>query len=179
MPTERLSMRKTKEILRQKWHLKRPHRAIAASVGVSVGVVSAAASRAEEAGLVWEEVEALGEDELEARLYGKVAPSSGRAEPDCAWIHRERHRPGVTLELLHHEYLERHADGLRYTAFCERYRQWLGRRGLVMRQVHVAGDKVFVDYSGKRAQVVNPQTGEVSDVELFVAVLGEIGRAHV
>jgi transposase len=55
------------------------------------------------------------------------------------WIHRERHRPSVTLELLHHEYLERHPNGLRYTTFCDRYRAWLGRRGLVMRQVHVAG----------------------------------------
>ena len=55
----------------------------------------------------------------------------------------------MTLELLHHEYLEQHPGGLRYTSFCERYREWMGRRGLVMRQVHVAGDKTFVDYSGK------------------------------
>ena len=165
-------MHKTREILRQKWLLKRSHRDIAASVGVSVGVISAAASRAEAAGLGWEAVDRLDDGELEARLYGKAAASSGRAEPDCSWIHRERHRPGVTLELLHLEYLERHPEGLRYTAFCDRYRQWLGRRGLVMRQVHVAGDKLFVDYSGKKAQVVNSKTGEVTEVELFVAVLG-------
>ena len=179
MPTERLSMRKTKEILRQKWHLKRPHRAIAASVGVSLGAVSAAASRAEEAGLVWEEVERLGEEELEARLYSNAAASVARAEPDCVWIHRERHRPGVTLELLHYEYLEKQPEGLRYTAFCDRYRDWLGRRGLVMRQVHVAGDKLFVDYSGKKPQVVNPQTGEVTEVEMFVAVLGASNYTYV
>ncbi len=87
-------------------------------------------------------------------------------------MHRERHRPGVTLDLLHQEYLEREPNGLRYTAFCDRYREWLGRRGLVMRQVHVAGDKVFVDYSGKRPHIVDPTSGEVIDVELFVAVLG-------
>jgi transposase len=95
-----------------------------------------------------------------------------RPEPDCARIHRERHRPGVTLELPHHEYLERHPNGLRYTSFCDRYREWLSRRGLVMRQVHVAGDKAFVDYSGKKAQIVDATTGELVDVELFVAVLG-------
>lgn len=121
---------------------------------------------------MWEDIEGLGEEELEARLYGEATASAPRAEPDCAWIHRERHRPGVTLELLHHEYLEQHPEGLRYTAFCERYRQWLRRRGLVMRQLHVAGDKLFVDYSGKKPQIVNPQTGEVTEVELFVAVLG-------
>lgn len=165
-------MRHTREILRQKWLLKRPHRAIAASVGVSAGAVSGAVSRATEAGLGWEDVERLDDGELEARLYGNAAAEAVRAEPDCAWIHRERHRPGVTLELLHHEYLEQHPEGLRYTAFCERYREFLRRRGLVMRQVHVAGDKLFVDYSGKKPHLVDPRTGEVIEVELFVAVLG-------
>lgn len=165
-------MRKTKEILRQKWHLKRPHRAIAASVKVSVGTVSEVASRAEKAGLSWEQVDQLGEEELERRLYGEAKTTCAKEEPDCTWIHRERSRPGVTLALLHHEYLEKHSEGLRYTAFCDRYRDWLGRRGLVMRQVHVAGDKTFVDYSGKKPQLVDPRTGEVKEVELFVAVLG-------
>jgi transposase len=49
---------------------------------------------------------------------------------------------------------------------------WLGRRGLVMRQVHLAGDKLFVDYSGKKAHLFDAATGEVTDVELFVAALG-------
>ena len=43
---------------------------------------------------------------------------------------------------------------------------------LVMRQVHVAGEKMFVDYAGKKPSLVDPATGEVTDVELFVAVLG-------
>ncbi len=165
-------MRKTREILRQKWLLKRTHRAIVASVGVSVGAVSLALSRAANAQLTWEAVQALDDAELEARLYPSVVAAAGRAEPDCTWIHRERHRAGVTMELLHHEYLERHPDGLRYTSFCDRYREWLGRRGLAMRQVHVAGDKAFVDYSGKKPSIVDAQTGEVTEVELFVAVLG-------
>src|SRR6478735_7006213 len=143
MPTERLSMQKTREILRQKWQLERSHRAIAASVGVSAGVVGLAVSRAATAGLSWEVVASLDDLELERRLYPSVAAASERPEPNCEWVHRERHRPGVTLELLHHEYLEKHPDGFRYTAFCERYRAWLGRRGLSMRQVHVAGDKLF------------------------------------
>ncbi len=41
-----------------------------------------------------------------------------------------------------------------------------------MRQVHVGGDKLFVDYSGKKPHIVDPATGEVIEVELFVAVLG-------
>lgn len=165
-------MRHTREILRQKWLLGRSHRAIARSLGVSAGVVGLATRRATDAGLAWEAVDQLDDAELELRLYPAVVAASQRPGPDCAWIHRERHRVGVTLELLHHEYLENFPDGLRYTAFCERYREWLARRGLVMRQVHVAGDKLFVDYSGKKPHIVDPATGEVTELELFVAVLG-------
>jgi transposase len=165
-------MRNSREIVRQKWLLGRSYRAIGASVGVSVGAVSLTLTRATEAALTWDVIQSLDDEQLEARLYPSVVAAAARPEPDCAWIHRERHRAGVTLELLHHEYLERHPDGLRYTSFCDRYREWLGRRGLVMRQVHIAGDKAFVDYSGKRARIVDATTGEVSDVEIFVATLG-------
>ncbi len=165
-------MRDTRDILRQKWLLKRTHREVAASVGVSAGVVGLAVRRATEAGLDWAGVEAIDDAELERRLYPGVAAAAQRPGPDCAWIHRERHRVGVTLELLHQEYVEQTPDGLRYTAFCERYRDWLARRGLVMRQVHAAGDKLFVDYSGKKPHIVDPSTGEVIELELFVAVLG-------
>src|SRR5579859_3767509 len=118
MPTERLSMRNTREILRQKWLLKRSHREVGTSVGVSVGAVSLALVRAGAAELTWEAVQSLDDAQLEAQLYPSVAAAAARPEPDCTWIHRERHRPGVTLELLHHEYLEKHPFGLRYTTFC-------------------------------------------------------------
>lgn len=166
-------MRKLREILRQKWVLGRSHRAVAQSAGVSPGAVAKVAGRAEEAGLGWSDIEALSDGELEARLYGARASATGaRPKPDPVWIHVERKKLGVTLELLHLEYLERHPDGYRYTQFCEHYRQWLKRRGLRMRQVHLAGEKQFVDYSGKKPCIVNPKTGEVDPVELFVAVLG-------
>jgi transposase len=150
-----MSMRNSREIVRQKWLLGRAHRAIAESVGVSLGAVSVVLARASSSGLTWEAVEAIDDEELERRLYPSAVAAAARPEPDCVWIHRERHRPSVTLELLHHEYLERHPNGLRYTTFCDRYRAWLGRRGLVMRQVHVAGDKAFVDYSGTRRDLAS------------------------
>src|SRR5688572_25148948 len=147
MPTERLSMGHTREILRQKLLLERSHREVARSVGVSAGVVGKAISRASRAGLTWEAIDALDDAALEAKLYGAGAPpGEERPEPDCARIQIERKRPGVTLELLHLEYLERHPTGFRYTQFCERYREWLKKQRLSMRQVHRAGDKVFVDF---------------------------------
>src|SRR5438132_7471873 len=92
--------------------------------------------------------------------------------PTVSSIHTERRKPGVTLELLHLEYLERHPDGYRYTQFCDIYRRWLGRRRLTMRQVHRAGEKGFVDYAGKTPSLTDPATGERSPVELFVMALG-------
>ena len=73
MTTERLSMRTIREILRHKWVLGRSHREVAASLGVSVGAVSAAEQRAREAGLDWATVETLNDAALEARLYGAAA----------------------------------------------------------------------------------------------------------
>lgn len=176
MATERLHMRKIREVLRAKWELRLSNRQAAKSAGVSPASVVKVVQRARDAGLAsYAEVLALGEPELEALLYpdsGATGAPVPRAEPDCAWIHRERARPGVTLELLHHEYLEQHPGGYQYTAFCDRYRAFLKRRGLAMRQHHVAGDKMFVDYSGKKPSLVDPSTGEVFEVELFVAVLG-------
>jgi transposase len=175
MATERLPMRKTLEILRLKWELRLSNRLAARSAGVSPATVVNVVRRATAAGVTtYARAREVGEAELEAALYPESAgvDAIARPEPDCAWIHRERSRPGVTLQLLHLEYLEAHPGGYQYTAFCDRYREFLKRRGLVMRQHHVAGDKMFVDYSGQNPTLVDATTGEVIEVELFVAVLG-------
>src|SRR6266436_5609797 len=173
MATERLSMRQTREILRQKWSLGRTHREVAQSLGISSGAVGTTVPRARAAGLDWAQVEALSDEALEARLYGPpTPPTHHRPVPDCAALHADRRKPGVTLELLHLEYLEQHPDGYRYTQFCDGYRRWLHRRGLSMRPVHRAGAKLFVDYAGKKPTMIAATTGEVITVELFVAVLG-------
>jgi transposase len=173
MATERLSMRKLREILRQKGPLARSHRQVAASLHVSVGTVTSVLRRATHAGLDWPQVQAVSDDVLEARLYGAPAtPGATRPLPDCAYLHAERKQPGVTLELLHLEYLEQHPTGYRYTRFCDLYRQWLARHRLSMRQEHRAGEKVFVDYAGQKPHLVDPMTGAVTEVELFVGVLG-------
>lgn len=173
MATARLPMRKAREILRQKWQCGLTHRQVANSVRVSPGTVGEVVTRAKLAKLDWTTVESLSEDALERALYGK--PPVGevtRPVPDLVYLHTELRRKGVTLALLHVEYLEKHPDGLRYTAFCEHYRRWRERQRPVMRQTHVAGEKVFVDYSGDKPHVVDPSTGETHEVELFVAVLG-------
>lgn len=173
MATERLAMHQAREILRQKLTLKRSHREVVAALGVSIGTVSKVAGRAMALGLDWTAIEALDDEALDERLFGpRITSHDPRPLPDPASLHVELRRPGVTLQLLHLEYLEHHPDGYRYTKFCDVYRAWLDQRAPTMRQVHAAGDKMFVDYAGKKPHYVERATGEVVEVELFVAVLG-------
>ncbi len=167
-------MRQVKEILRQKWLLERTHRDIARSLDVGAGTVGETVSRARLAGLAdWESIAGQSEDALEQRLYGPRLPiRAKRPAPDPALLDIELRKKGVTLQLLHLEYLEQHPDGYRYTQFCQLYKDWKKRQRPTMRQVHRAGEKLFVDYSGTKPRIVNPQTGEVREVELFVATLG-------
>lgn len=166
-------MRHVREILRQKLELGHKHRQIAKALHISAGSVGETVSRANQLGLDWAAVGKLDDTELEARLYGaKGRNCAERPVADMAHLHAELHRPGVTLQLLHLEYLEEHPDGYRYTTFCEQYREWCRRRAATMRQHHAAGDKMFVDYSGKKPHLIDRVTGEFIEVELYVAVLG-------
>ena len=177
MANRRLTMNRTREILRLRWDQKQGVRATGRAVGVSRSAVSDTCARATSAGLDWASVCELADDELERRLYEVLNSTSAeqqqsRPEPDPVWIHREYRRAGVTLELLHCEYLQAHPNGFSYTTFCDRYRAWLSRRGLSMRQTHHAGEKSFLDYSGKKPHYWDRTTGKKVETELFVAVLG-------
>jgi transposase len=181
MAKERLSMRKTKEILRLRWSQGLSVRETSRSVGVSTGVVDKAVCRARAAGLTWEQVDVLPDAELERKLYGAGSTAAGaaRPQPDPVYMHQELSRVGVTLELLHLEYLQEHPDGYRYTSYCEVYRRWRARKPMWMRQTHRAGEKAFTDYSGKKPRIVDPATGESIEVELFVAALGASSYTYV
>jgi transposase len=85
---------------------------------------------------------------------------------------RELKRPGVNLLVLWEEYRALHPQGYAYSRFCQLFREFERRLSPTMRQQHVAGQKGFVDYSGKRVPIVDPLTGEVRTAEIFVAVLG-------
>ncbi|MFQ5973941.1 MAG: IS21 family transposase [Alphaproteobacteria bacterium] len=174
MTTERLLMRQVREILRLKYEQRLPHRAIARACGVGLGTVSEYCRRAQQAGLTWPLPEDTDDGQLEARLFRRVGDLVGvpRLLPDWAWVHQELKRPGVTLQRLWLEFLERHPEGHRYSQFCVHYHRWVRALAPTMRQIHRAGEKAFVDFSGKRPQIIDAATGEVVPVELFVGALG-------
>src|SRR5947199_3590409 len=84
MATERLSMRQTREILRQKWRLGRTHREVAQSLGISCGAVGTTVLRARAAGLPWAQVEALDDEALHARVYGPPTPQKSTSPVSSA-----------------------------------------------------------------------------------------------
>jgi transposase len=165
-------MRKIKEVLRLR-AAGHSERSIAQSLGVSHSTVRQYRQRAEAAGVGWPLPAELSESALEARLFPPAPPSSlERPLPQWSQIHRELKRKGVTLQLLWLEYKESTPEGLQYSQFCERYRQWRGRVDVVLRQEHKAGEKVFVDFAGATVPVVDRASGEIRDAQIFVGVLG-------
>ena len=174
VPRPRSAMRKIREILRLALGEGLSRRQVAAATGVPASTVADHLARARRAGLGWPLPDDLDDARLEARLF---APARRRHRsrppvPDWAAVHRELRRKGVTLQLLWLEYRERHPDGFGYSWFCHAYRTWQGRLDLVMRQEHRAGEKLFVDFAGQTLPIVDPDTGEVWQAQLFVAVLG-------
>jgi transposase len=166
-------MRRIRDVLRLKAG-GMSKRQIAASVGIGATAAGDYLRRAKQAGLVWPLPDDLDDAALEARLF-RPAQSIGaveRPQPDWAAIHRELKRPGVTLQLLWEEYRGRHPNGYGRSRFCELHREWASRLSPTMRQTHVAGEKLFVDYAGTTIDIHDAETGEVHACQLFVAALG-------
>jgi len=174
VPTKRLSMRKIREILQLRWGRGLSVRQVARSVSAAPGTITNCISRAELAGLAWPLPEGLDDGALEVLLYPPTPHShQARFVPDWPAIHRELRRKHVTLRLLWEEYKRDHPDdGYEYSQFCNLYREFRGKLNAVMRQQHVAGEKLFVDYSGDGIDIVDRRTGEVREAPLFLAVLG-------
>jgi transposase len=175
MPAERVSMRRVREILRLKYEVGTSDQAIARAIGVARSTARLCLDRVAAAGLTWPLPETLTDGALEALLFAGGGAMTGRrrkAEPDWAEVHRELRRPGVTLMLLWEEYRAANPSGYQYSRWCDLYRTWEGRLSPTMRQVHPAGERLFVDFAGQTVEVIDPVTGEIRTAQVFVAVLG-------
>lgn len=156
-------------------------REIGRTLGVARSTVQDGLERARAADLSWPLPADLTDDALQRLLFTRAGVKQGfrrRAEPDWAALTSELKKPGVTLQILWEEYAAVHPDGYRYSRFCDLYREFEKRLSPTMRQSHVPGDKVFVDFSGKTLPIVDPRTGEVREAQIFVAVLGASGYTY-
>ena len=174
MPTPKVPMSKQRQILQLLHDAHLSTREIAAAVHVSKSSVSDIARAARLAGLDWEAANKLNDDELNARIYrpGTVRKSA-LIEPDYSYLYRELKRTGVTLQLLWEEYQGQHgSNAYKYSAFCDRFRQWSKTLKLSMRQIHPAGERAFLDFAGPTVPIIDTHTGEITQAQIFVAILG-------
>jgi transposase len=173
-------MRQVIEILRLKHEHHLSIREIARSCGIPSSTVGDYLLRAEAAGVEWPLPEGVGETELEARLSAvappRVAGTPPPPIPDWGQIHAELRRPNVTLRLLWQEYIRTDPSGLKYSRFCERYQEWRKALEPTLRQVHVPGEKLFVDWAGQTVPIRNGADGTIQPASLFVAALGVSGK---
>jgi transposase len=174
MPTKRLTMRKIREVLRLRFDCNLPFTQIATSCDIGRSTVFDYLQRFEAAELGWPLPANIDDGELERRLFPLSCPDSTpkRDYPDFEYLHRELRRKSVTLMLLWQEYKELHPDGYQYSQFCHLYRQWTKHIDPVMRQQHLAGEKMFVDYAGQSVNVFDLLTGQIHQAQIFIAVLG-------
>lgn len=175
MPKKRLSMRKIREILRLKFDSDCSNREISRSCGIGRATVGDYLHRAIAAGLSWPLPDQLSDTALEQQLFPSSAPrtTQSRFIPDFQEVHKElQSRKNVTLNLLWQEYKEQHPDGYQYSWFCHSYRDWAVHLDVVMRHEHRAGEKLFVDYTGQTVDLINNETGEIHNAQIFVAVMG-------
>ena len=174
MAQERLSMRKTKEVLRLYYDLKLSKRQVAKSCNLAASTVREYLRRAEAAGIKWPLPDGMDDAALSERLFPEktVSASLHPPLPSMEYLHQELRIKGVTRQLLWLEYKEQYPDGYEYSQFCEHYRQWTKHLDVTLRQEYKAGEKMFVDFAGKTVGIINPATGEVTQAQIFVAILG-------
>lgn len=125
--------------------------------------------------LTWETAATMTETEVYARLFPGVGiRESAYLQPDWPAMHRELAKVGVTLKLLHAEYLDhchtKGAAGMGYDRFCKTYAAYVRAQGVTSRVGHKAGQTIEVDWSGPTMQLTGPG-GETTKVYLFVACL--------
>ncbi len=167
-------MRQIRQVLRLHFESNFSRRQIAKSIGISRDAVTDYITRAAAAGLSWPLPDGLDDAALERRLFPAISTAvpSRKAEPAWAVVHAEMQRKGATLQVLHQEYLAHYPEGISYSLFCQRYREFRKTLKRYMRQTYVAGERVFVDYAGQTMAVIDRLTGEILYAQVFVGVLG-------
>lgn len=171
MPQRALTMRQIREILRLKYEAGLSHEKIARALSLSKGVIAKYVERLERTGLTPEQLLALSEPDLLQHVRPRPhVRALQRVLPDYGHVHAELRRKGVTLMLLWEEYQAAHAGEATYgyTQFTEHYREYVASLRRSMRQVHRAGEKLFIDYAGMTV----PYGDEGDRAQVFVAVLG-------
>lgn len=142
---------------------------------ISKSTVSEYVKRFKNSPLTLEDLARLSDGDLE--LYLSNSNKRGNETQEMLYkffpyVDKELLRTGVTLALLWEEYKIQNPSGVNYSRFCHYYRNWNVRKEVSMPQHHKAGEKLFVDFTGKKLPIIDNKIGEITEVEIFVAILG-------
>ena len=168
-------MRKLREVLRLSYSAGLSIREISASTKISVGSIQNILKLAEQLLITWPLPEDWDDQTLALKFYPRsdAQPSAKFQEPVWTDVHMALKKKGLTKQLLWEEYAQQYPNRCySYSQFCARYADWLKKQKRSMRQVHRAGDKLFIDYAGPTMPVVCASTSEIRTAQIFVAVLG-------
>jgi predicted DNA-binding protein YlxM (UPF0122 family) len=153
---------------------KKSNRKIASDIGVDRNTVNDYVKRLNASERSYEELLQLEDKELQSLFPSKEALDKDRFTtlhelfPDYV---NELKKPGCTRQHLWLRYKREHIDYYSYSQFCQLFSDWLKSKKVSGKLNHIAGEKLYIDYAGKKLQIVNKQTGEVQDVEVFVGIL--------
>lgn len=168
-------MRNTRDILRLHFEAKLSLRQISACTKASVGGVQKLLAKVKAADLSWPLPGEMDDSQLAQLIYPKAdTRQSNRFQvPDWLEVHQELKRKGMTKHLLWEEYTQQYPNRCySYSQYCDRYLNWRKKQKRSMRQIHKAGEKLFVDYAGQTVPIVCHSTGEMRTAQVFVAVMG-------
>ncbi len=176
----KIQMKKVREVLRLHIGMNLSSRQTHRAAGVPRTTVQDYIKRFKSSGLSIDEISLMKDDVLQSKLFPdqKGSASPKKPLPDMLYIHNElkqRKQTKVTLMLLWEEYKEHYPQGYEYTQFRVLYKKYVNTLNPSMRQVHLGGEKVFVDYSGLTMPIYDLKTGEMDKSQVFIAVLGASG----
>ena len=175
-----IAMSVLKQIIRQ-WCRNTPIKTISRHTGVARNTVRTYVKLIRSEGLCCKQLLGMEDHELEAVFFQSPEADQRYSAllKQIPCFVKELNRTGVNRHVLWEEYKQQHADGYRYSQFCYHLQQYLQTEHATLHIEQKPGDKLYVDFTGKKLRWVDPDTGEVHDVEVFVAVLGHSHLTYV
>lgn len=175
-------MRKVRELLQLKYQQNYSARQAAKTVGIGKTAASEYLAGFKASGLDYSCVAGMSDSELFKAIAKKKQTENQRytdLSSQFIYFEKELKRTGVTLQLLWEEYKASRTDYYGHSQFCHHFHHWRKEKKVSMHMEHKAGDKMFVDFTGKKQAVTNPETGEITEHEVFVSVLGSSQLSYI
>jgi transposase len=175
MANKSINMLKLRQILRY-YTQGTSKKQISAITGVARNTVKRYIGRFTTLRITYEVVASLSDHELE-KLFTEPNPRLPderfeRLQQLLPDIEKQMSRKGINLQQLWEQYAAANVPCYQYTQFRKYYRFFSNRVKPVMHMEHKAGDKMYIDFAGDKLSIVDSESGEIKEVEVFAAILG-------